>query len=62
MCVYALTSGKHTSPTYEKPDFLEASSIWCIPTSITTAPGLIHEPRTYSFFPMATTKMSACKR
>jgi len=30
-----------------------------IPTSITTAPGLIHEPFMYSAFPIAATTMSA---
>jgi hypothetical protein len=56
----ARTSENSTSPVSLYPAFFVASGTLFMPTSMTTAPGLIHAPRTNSALPIAATTTSAC--
>mmetsp|Transcript_194 Transcript_194/g.427 ORF Transcript_194/g.427 Transcript_194/m.427 type:complete len:292 (-) Transcript_194:8-883(-) len=56
-----LASSKSTSPTSLKPDFLVASGMGFVPTSMTAAPGFSHEPFTILGFPQAATTISASR-
>lgn len=55
--VTSRTSSKATSPTSRDLPSVEGTRL--IPTSMTQAPGLIHEPRTISGRPTAATRISA---
>mmetsp|Transcript_12052 Transcript_12052/g.31526 ORF Transcript_12052/g.31526 Transcript_12052/m.31526 type:complete len:257 (+) Transcript_12052:284-1054(+) len=52
-------SSKETSPTFRRPLGRDASGTLPLPRSITTAPGLSHEPRTVFGLPSEETTMSA---
>src|SRR5690606_36687408 len=54
-------SSKCTSPTSRYPRFALGSSTRLMPTSMTTAPGLIMSPRIISGRPTAAMRMSACR-
>src|SRR5258708_40366234 len=55
----SFAASKSTSPTGRDPLFLVGSSILFVPTSITTAPGLIQSPFTICARPTAATRISA---
>src|SRR5258706_1138201 len=55
----SFADSKSTSPTVRDPLFLVGSSMLFVPTSITTAPGLIQSPFTICARPTAATRISA---